>query len=264
VASVTGACAQTEALLEALSRVRAELPADAIVASDGDGTLWRGDIGEALFERAIDRGLLRDAATEALRREARVHGVALGAARDPNEIGRALLAAMRRGSYEERHAFSMMAWAFAGWSATELGSWSARLLDDLGFERALRSAVVAAIEWARGQGVPFWLVSASPSAVVRAAARRAGVDADRVVAMQPAVVGDQLQPALAAEPTYGEGKLRRLRQRTGAPLLAAFGDSGYDAAMLCAAALPVAVAPSAALRRALGDEPATVWLAGEA
>src|SRR5690606_15540809 len=99
---------------------------------------------------------------------------------------------------------------------------------------------------------PFWLVSASPVAIVRAAARRLGVATDRCVAMQPALEGGELLPRLALEPTYAEGKVKRLRDRTQAALLAAFGDSLYDAALIAEARLGVAVMPKPALVAALG------------
>ncbi|MCA9625549.1 MAG: haloacid dehalogenase-like hydrolase, partial [Myxococcales bacterium] len=87
-----------------------------------------------------------------------------------------------------------------------------------------------------------------PLAVVEAAARRLGLDVSRVLAMTPELAGDVLAPRLARTATYAEGKLHRLREVSAGPLLAGFGDSDYDGALLEAAAVAVAVAPKAELR----------------
>ena len=46
-----------------------------LLAFDGDGTLWSGDVGEDVFHEAVTRGLLRDEARAALIEEARANGV---------------------------------------------------------------------------------------------------------------------------------------------------------------------------------------------
>ena len=84
-----------------------------------------------------------------------------------------------------------------------------------------------------------------------AAAARLGIAGDRVAAMTPAVGQDGvLLPRLAGPVVYGEGKLAALDRLCPAArgvLLAAFGDSAYDAHLLRAARIPVAVAPTPAL-----------------
>jgi phosphatidylglycerophosphatase C len=232
------------ALLDRLERVRGEA-GDGVLASDGDGTLWRGDIGEAFFETAVARGWLRAEALPALRREAAEHGVA--AEGDASEVGRRLLDAHRAGRYPNRPAFAMMAWALAGHSRAELAALARVVLDEFGFAARVRAELVPVTRWAASEGVPFFLVSASPRWVVVEAALRLGLAPERVIAMDPEVAGERLLPALAGLPTYAEGKLARLREETGATLLAAFGDSDYDFALLEAARVGVAVAPSAAL-----------------
>ena len=70
-----------------------------------------------------------------------------------------------------------------------------------------------------------------------------------------------LTASLAATPTYGTGKVERLRERLGElTLLAAFGDNTWDAAMLSLAALPVMVAPKPALRERMAAHAAVVEL----
>lgn len=235
-------CAELVTLLsEELDRAGAE----PIVASDGDFTLWDGDIGEALFEAALDERVLRPAALEPLRAEAKRHG--LRADGDSNDVGRVLLDAHRAGDYPNAPAFAMMAWAFAGFGVDEMRAFAEQVIDAFGLQSRLRAELEPMRAWCVERGVPLWLVSASPLAVAEVVAGRMGIE--HVVAMTPRVEEGIVVAALDREPTYAEGKVNRLRQHTAAPILAAFGDSEYDGALLDAATLAVAVHPSAALRR---------------
>jgi phosphatidylglycerophosphatase C len=92
------------------------------------------------------------------------------------------------------------------------------------------------------------VVSASPLAIVEAGAALVGVSADRVIAMRPNTRSGHVAPGLDGPVVYGEGKLTALRSmRPESPILGAFGDSTYDAALLRAARVPVAVYPSKGL-----------------
>jgi phosphoserine phosphatase len=235
-------------LLDALQRAAASIDGPAIMASDGDNTLWKGDIGDALFLAALRERALKVDAAEALYAEAREHGIEL-VEREVHAAASALFEAYHAGRYPEARTFAMMAWVFAGWSETDLAAFCNRALDEMGFEEALRPELEPMRDWSRHSGVALWLVSASPLAMVREAARRMGLE--HMVAMTPEVVDGVLRPRLGPEATYAEGKLRRLRAATDAKLLAAFGDSRYDAAMLRAAVVPVAVFPNAGLRAEL-------------
>ena len=235
-------------LIKRLDEARARVPAGAVIATDGDGTLWRGDIGDQLFLAALRDRALRLAAREALLAEAVAHGIDVQDTDDANDLAQRLLDGLHAGQYDEERAFGMMAWAFAGWSSDELVEHARQVLDAFGFEAAVRAELRPVLGWAQDQGVPVWLVSASPVAVAAEAGRRLGIAKERVVAMDPAMEGDVIQPRLGRCATYGDGKLERLREATSAPLLTAFGDSGYDAAMLRVAELPVAVFPNSQLR----------------
>ena len=230
-----------------------------VVASDGDGTLWLGDVGDALFDSVADEGGFRECAREALCAEARAAGI--DASGGANAVAVALRAAYRGGTYDEGRYFAMQTWAFAGWAEVELGAKCAAVLDAFGFDAAVRPAMRRLLDWCRACGVPFFLVSASPEAIVLEAARRLGIDAENVVAMRPAAEAGALTASLAATPTYGTGKVERLRERLGElTLLAAFGDNTWDAAMLSLAAVPVMVAPKPALRERMAAHAAVVEL----
>ncbi|HZO13455.1 MAG TPA: haloacid dehalogenase-like hydrolase [Polyangiaceae bacterium] len=221
------------------------------IACDADGTLWRGDIGETLFLAALERGLFREAARETLAADAAACGAR--ASGDANELARALFDAYYDGRYDEQRAFGMMAWAFAGWSESELTSFSARVLDDFGFDEAVREQTRALLAWAARHDHRVWVVSASPELIVFEAARRLGLPRARVVAMRVAEDDGVLLPALGCPATYAAGKLARLREHTHDALLAALGDSIYDLALLKDALVPVAVDPKPSLRAALDE-----------
>jgi phosphatidylglycerophosphatase C len=235
-------------ILARLDAERVKLPG-AGIATDADGTIWDGDVGIDLFEALLAEGGVRDAARGALAEEARAHGVAPDG--DANAVAAALYRAYQDERYAPDRAFATMAWVFAGWRRDELSAFCERVLDAGRIEARVRPALRAVLDWARERGVDVYVVSASAREVVVAAAARLGIAAERVAAMTPAVGADGvLLPELAGPIVYGEGKLAALeRARPGASkaLLAAFGDSAYDAPMLRAARVPVAVTPAPAL-----------------
>jgi phosphoserine phosphatase len=246
-------------LLERLERERAASAEPLAVACDADGTLWRGDIGEELFHAAIRERGLREPAREALAREAEAHDIAAGG--DSHDLAMRLYDAYRQDRYPEGRAFAMMAWCFAGWRPAELRAFASDVLDAFEFETAVRHEARALIAWAKDK-VAVWLVSASPELIMLEAAERLGVPARCVVAMKVAERDGVLEPDLALPASYAEGKLMRLRERTDHALLAAFGDTAYDLALLRAARVPVAVHPQESLKRALSTLPRVVVVGG--
>jgi phosphoserine phosphatase len=236
---------------EIQTRLEAELARASgpmVLASDADGTIWDGDVGFDLFEALLAARGLRDAAKGALAAEARGIGVADDG--DANTLAARLYDAYKAERYAHDRAFAMMAWAFAGWAEDEVAAFATRVLDEGRIDARIRPELVGIFRWAEAQGVAVYVVSASPIGIIRAAAPRLGIALDRVVAMTPATADGTLLPSLAGPIVYGEGKLAALeRARTDArgSLLGAFGDSTYDAAMLRAARVPVAVTPAPGL-----------------
>ncbi|MBM4363102.1 MAG: hypothetical protein FJ104_10505, partial [Deltaproteobacteria bacterium] len=85
--------------------VAARGPGPAALGFDADGTLWAGDVGEDVFLHACDRGLLREAATPALRAVVARHGETLrelAGAEAPEELALGLFHGYRRGEVDER------------------------------------------------------------------------------------------------------------------------------------------------------------------
>ena len=114
----------------------AETMREPVVATDGDGTLWRGDIGDDLFFALCDEDAIAPPMHERLVREARAHGIAHEG--PPGVLGRRLFDAHAGGSFPELLMFELMACAFAGGGApTSTCSHAMRSR-----ARALRSACI--------------------------------------------------------------------------------------------------------------------------
>lgn len=237
---------------EIIAKLEAELaraPRGALLASDADGTIWDGDVGIDLFEALIAARGVREAAREALAAEARACGV--DPEGDANTLTVRLYDAYKADRYAHDRAFAMMAWVFAGWRRDEVTAFCEKVLRDGRIDTRIRAEMLSIFRWAESRGVPVYVVSASCSLMIETAAPRLGIPLDRAVAMTPALdASGVVQTYLDGPIVYGEGKLAALDRRlSGArdALLGAFGDSTYDAAMLRAARVPVAVTPAPGL-----------------
>jgi phosphatidylglycerophosphatase C len=220
-----------------------------VVASDGDGTLWSGDVGEDLFHELVERGAIADAALEALRREAREHDLSdAGAGPD---VARRIYAAYREGHFPEERVCEVMTWCFAGWTRSRVEAFARDVVDRCGLEARLHGEVLHVLARARAAGIKTLLVSASPLAVVVAAGARVGFAADEVVAARARFDGDVMLPEVERPIPYGPGKVSRLLERIGpgGTLYAAFGDNAFDVALLASARIGVAVRPKPQLRQ---------------
>jgi phosphoserine phosphatase len=181
------------------------------------------------------------------------------------ELARRLLEASRAGKFPEERLFEMTAWATAGRTAKEALDLGWALVEQKDVRGRLQPEAVTVARWALAR-FEVWLVSASPSEVVRPAAFKVGIE--NVIAAQCETSGHQLiasglardevrfevLPRVIRPIPYGPAKLTRLRKRIGdRPLLAAFGDSAFDIPLLAAAGIPVAVRPKPALRARAGE-----------
>jgi phosphatidylglycerophosphatase C len=250
----------TDRLLARLDDARRRLGPGGLLAFDADGTLWEGDVGFDTFNALVEARGVRAEALGALCEEARLYGLPVGP--DPNDVARALHDAHLAGAYPEDRACSMMAWAFAGFTRAACDAFMREVIAGAGLDRRLQAEIKPVLAWARDRDIPIWIVSASPRASVEAAALALGFDADKVIAVTPAETSDGALLPRSIEPLpYDQGKADLLRQATSnAPVLAAFGNSGFDAPMLWLAAHPVAVRPSPALLKRLDSTPNAIIL----
>ena len=254
-------------VIERLTVELARAPEGALLASDADGTIWDGDVGYDLFEALLASRGVREEARDALAAAARAIGVTPEG--DANALAVALYEAFKAERFPHDRAFAMMAWVFAGWRRDELSAFTAKVLSDAGIDARIRPEMLSIFRWAEGRGVAVYVVSASPRAIIESAAPRLGISRERLVAMTPKVSAEGVVlPSLDGPIVYGEGKVealnRALERARGegarSTLLGAFGDSTYDAAMLRAARVPVAVTPSPGLVTLLPTIPGVVTL----
>lgn len=234
-----------------------------VLATDADGTLWSGDVGDDLFDAFIERGTVHPTALEGMRREARDHG--LSDAGSGHEVARRIQAAYQAGSFPEERLFELMAWCFAGSTRAEALAFAREALSRVGLEARMHREVMGLLARARKAGLHVLLVSASPLAAVVAGGERAGFDEAHVVAARAKYDGEVMLPEAERPIPYGGGKVVRLRERLGPdrPLLAAFGDNAFDVDLLRSARVGVAVRPKPRLRERAGMVAGLVELKAE-
>jgi phosphatidylglycerophosphatase C len=217
------------------------------LAVDADGTLWSGDIGIDAFTTLLEERRIRPAALSALNDEARQLHIEPRA--DANDQAKRLYDEFESGSYPEDRAFGMMAWALAGYSPEEARAFALEIVDRKQLASRLHGELVPVLRWAARKQVPLYVVSASPEWLVTPAVEQLRLPVTRVLAMKPAQGEGTFHPRLTGPVTYGQGKMTALRSVIGqSALLAAFGDSPYDLAMLGQAEIAVAVRPKPDLR----------------
>jgi len=262
LASVYDARVQVQTAEAVWARIEALARAEpgGVVATDGDGTLWQGDVGEDLFHAFIRSGRVEPPALEALRQNALTHGVS--DAGTGVDIAHRIYEAYLGGRFPEPRICEMMAWCFAGWRRDEVRALARDVVAGCGLAGRLHPEVLNLIEKARAAGVGVLLVSASPVAVVVEAAGLVGIDADSVIAARPMHDGDIVVADVEHPIPYAAGKVTRLRERIagGQTLYAAFGDNAFDAPMLAASRIPVAVRPKARLRACADSVPGIIEL----
>lgn len=218
-----------------------------VVATDGDGTLWSGDVGEEQYLTFIDSGEIAPEGHAALVREAVRHGV--DPSGDARALGHRIYDAYLAGTYPEEPVCELMAYCFAGKTRAEVKAFAARVIAHANLAARLHPELSYVLDEVRGRDIELFLVSASPIDVVVEAGRVAGIDEHHVVASTPCYVTGVMLPDVERPIPYGPGKAHHLEARVeDRSLLAAFGDNVFDLVMLRDAKIPVAVRPKARLR----------------
>jgi phosphoserine phosphatase len=229
-------------------------PREVVVAFDGDGTLWSGDVGEDLMRAALRESFLLEDARPSLLAEAERYGIALQSDRDANAIADSLVAAYLAGKYPERETCAMMTWCYAGRSLVELSAFAAQVLRDEDLPGRLSAELAPVIEWCDAVGVRRVLVSASPRVIVEQAGAVRGFLPENIAAAAPALHGGRVLPHMDGAVPYAEAKLTAGRALFGdARWLAAFGDNVFDIEMLTTAEVGIAVRPKPRLEQRLAE-----------
>jgi phosphoserine phosphatase len=236
---------------------------EGVIATDGDGTLWSGDVGEDMFHAFVERGTMRPVAVEAMRREARAHG--LSDAGSGQDVAHRIDAAYVAGTFPEQTVCELMAWCFAGWTRDEVLGFARETIERVGLDARLHREVGDILQRARKAAIDVVLVSASPIAVVQVAGARAGFEEGHIVAARSLWDGDVMLADVDRPIPYATGKVIRLREKLGEhrPLVAAFGDNAFDVDLLRSARVGVAVRPKPKLRARAAEVAGLVELARE-
>jgi HAD superfamily phosphoserine phosphatase-like hydrolase len=218
-----------------------------VLAFDGDGTLWSGDVSDDVFFAACEQEWFLEDARDAMCRPLEAHGCStVGSIA---ELCRRLHEEQMRGTVPERLLFEAMTYCYAGRTAAEVTEFASRVLEQQQIRERLRQGLIEVITWARRAGHRCIIVSASPSPIVAVPAQMLGFDERNVIAGRATHgalgrIGNHIEHPLP----YRDQKVTQLRARIGNHrLLAAFGDSPFDLHLLDAAELAVAVEPKPAL-----------------
>ena len=147
-----------------------------VLAFDGDGTLWDGDVGEDFFHALVAHGDFREPARAQMERDARTHGVALGGT--GKELAARIYDAYLAGRYPEEPVCELMTWCCAGWTASEVDAFAADVLARGWLGRGCTARSAGHRVGAVTLGIEVFLVSASPRAIIEHAGRAIGIDDD--------------------------------------------------------------------------------------
>lgn len=244
-----------EALIEVLEAVRGAGD-DARVAFDADGTLWRGDVGNDMFEAALAMRWFHPSVANYLESTLRENGVTPRGGATVNALAEQLYTAHREGRVADGPTYTAMACAFAGRSSREVETFTRGALGAAKLDCRIFTDVARIVEWARVAKVEVVVVSASPREAVIAGVELLGIRPEEVIAQTLEQTNGLLMPALDGPAVFGDGKVAHLvARKPNARLIAAFGDSRHDIPMMRLADIGVGVAPSQGLKEASASLP---------
>ncbi|MDP8998603.1 MAG: haloacid dehalogenase-like hydrolase [Myxococcota bacterium] len=231
-----------------------------VVAMDGDGTLWSGDVGDDVFHAFLKRGRVEAPALEGMRREAREHG--LSDAGTGSDVARRIYDAYLDGRFPEERMCELMTWCFAGWTRSEVRAFASDVVSGAGITSRLQGEVLDLLDRVRAARIDTIVVSASPIDAIIEAAVHVGLNEQSIVAACPRFEGDVMLADVERPIPFAEGKVVRLVEHIGPArtVYAAFGDNAFDVALLAAARLGVAVRPKPRLRQRAHELPGLVEL----
>ncbi len=216
---------------------------EGVLAFDADGTLWSGDVAEDFVHDAIREGWFRAETYDALSTELKKFGLAPAAS--ATGCLAALFHAYEQGQYPSHLMCETIAWASAGYTEWEAQARATIALQRAGLLQRARAEMRAVMSVAATAKIDVYVVSASPTYVVRAGLEVAQFNVQGVIGVdaEQDAHGVFLPRPIRPIP-HGPGKVSGLRAVAGSsPLLAAFGDNWLDAHLLRESALPVGVYP---------------------
>jgi phosphatidylglycerophosphatase C len=214
------------------------------VAFDGDGTLWTGDVADDVISHMHRERLFKADALSDFQAAIRLYEPDA-----PTEIHAALdvvLALDRAGKLSHRRTCELLASILAGYRPDEFHALAVKILQTVKLTDRLIAETWTVRAAAEKAGHRVMVISASPLAIVDAACEVSGFVGDR--AGVRIAVENGLHTSRTLPPTpYADGKCEAIQAITTLPLHAAFGDNRFDADMLRAAKMALAVRPKKAL-----------------
>jgi phosphatidylglycerophosphatase C len=226
--------------IDLLQRLERAVRPDSVLAFDGDGTLWSGDVGEDYFQALIAEDALRAPALYTLSVWAQAHyrggmtaeraaGLTKPEAPPPGTethsasgiaLATYLFAEYAAQRFAEDRICELIAWLPAGRTRAEMEAFAGRLLRERELETRIHAEAQAVVAWAEQKAIPVFVVSASPETIVIPAAGFLGIPQSRVLAVRPQYAPQSAQGAgsdYAIEPDvqrpipYNEGKVQVLQ-----------------------------------------------------
>jgi phosphoserine phosphatase len=240
---------KSEGLRALVRAVRsAPSPYRPIIATDADGTLWEGDIGDDLFIEALSNHPVGPVALAGLRHGAReVFGDA--APEDLRELALAFIDAYRGGRMSIEHICKIQSEVLGDRTQAALDALLALVAERVAAR--IRPAVRLIVEEAGRSGVEVHVVTGSLAGAVAATLRRAGLVHATVSGATLRTEGDRVLPVLARPIPLHGGKVDALQAAGAWPPALGMGDGGWDATFLGGCAVPLLVHPSPALLDAM-------------
>ncbi len=210
------------------------------VATDADGTLWEGDVGEDWLS-AVEEGVAR---LDEIHVRAVARSMGLGDLEHPRDVVRLARNAFMLGSLDETTYFSLVALTLGKLPEPVARAAVREALAGRSLERRLIGETMAVLAGARSSAHRIVVVSASPRLVVEEAIALVGLEVDQVIGLE---LTEDAMHTRTPRP-YGSGKAVLLDELRGAtPVHAALGDSPFDAPMLARSRTPLAVRPKSTL-----------------
>lgn len=219
-----------------------------LIATDADGTLWEGDIGDDLFVEALSTLPLGPTAGEGLRvAAAEVFGPAAPA--EPADLALAFIAAYRAGRLSIERICQLQAESLGDRPQAEFDA----LIETVARRVAgrIRPAVRVIVEEAASADVALHVVTGSLGVAVAATLRIAGLRFASVSGGVLLARDGHVLPELAGPIPLHGGKVTALESVGAWPPAMGMGDGGWDSTFLRGCAVPLLVHPSPTLLDAM-------------
>lgn len=208
-----------------------------VLATDCDGTTWKGDIGELLFETAFEQGRLLPAALPGL--QLLLQSYDIPSQNEANADAKSLSKHFGDGSLLERGIskgkstrdvildyYQCNAQALAGHHVATIKAWTKALFDaPEGIAADIYPEVLAILSEAEGHGFLTLAISASNVWSVQIGASYLGIPLRHCRGITTEVSSQLISSTLLPPVPYGDGKLEAIQTICGGLPLLALGDS---------------------------------------